>query len=160
MSSDANLVIKSFPTSGLGYRQLLAFVHTFGTVPRIGVEGTASYGTGITAYLRDQHILVREVIRPNRQARRKGKSDPIDAYAAARAVAVDEDLPIPKLLGGQVDLIRVNLKTRATAVKARTAAITQIKNFLITAPRPTTRSPCQSLHRPLDRHTGSSPNNT
>ncbi|MDN5704928.1 MAG: IS110 family transposase [Yaniella sp.] len=125
---------KQFPTTRSGYHQLLAFLHTFGLILRIGVEGTASYGAGLTAYLRSQQILVREIIRPNRQARRNGKSDPIDAYAAARAVAVDEELPIPKLLGGQVDLIRVTLKTRATAVKARTAAITQIKNFLITAP--------------------------
>jgi transposase len=129
-----NLGDQQFPTTRQGYRGLLAFIHTFGKILRIGVEGTASYGAGLTAYLRAQHILVREVIRPNRQARRNGKSDPIDAYAAARAVAVDEQLPIPKLLGGQVDLIRMTLKTRATAVKARTAAITQIKNFLITAP--------------------------
>lgn len=122
-----------FTTTSTGYQQILAFLLTFGTLVRVGIEGTASYGAGITAYLRSQHVTVKEVIRPSRQTRRNGKSDPIDAYAAARSVAADEDLPIPKLLGGDIDAIRVILKTRRTAVKARTAAIVQIKNFLITA---------------------------
>ena len=124
-----------FPATRAGYADLLSFVLTFGTVIAIGVEGTASYGAGITAYLRDQGITVKEVIRPNRQVRRGGKSDPIDAYAAAKTVAADGDsLPIPKLLGGAVDGLRMMLKARATAVKARTAAISQIVHFLTTAP--------------------------
>lgn len=122
-----------FTTTSAGYRQILAFILTFGALIRVGIEGTASYGAGITAYLRTQHVTVKEVIRPNRQTRRNGKSDPIDAYAAARSLAINEDLPIPKLLGGDIDLIRVILKTPRTAVKARTAALVQIKNFLITA---------------------------
>lgn len=122
-----------FTTTSTGYQQILAFLLTFGTLVRVGIGGTASYGAGITAYLRSQNVTVKEVIRPSRQTRRNGKSDPIDAYAAARSVAADEDLPIPKLLGGDIDAIRVILKTRRTAVKARTAAIVQIKNFLITA---------------------------
>lgn len=123
-----------FPTTRTGYHQILEFILGFGAPVRTGIEGTASYGAGVTAYLRSRHLTVREVIRPKRQARRRGKSDPIDAYAAARAAAVDEDLPIPKLLGGRIDAIRVILKARKTALKARTAAITQIKNFLVTAP--------------------------
>lgn len=46
----------------------------------------------------------------------------------------EEEFPIPKLLGGPIDGIRAVLKARRTAVKARTAAIVQIKSFLITAP--------------------------
>lgn len=56
-----------FPTTGNGYHELLKFVLSFGQILRIGIEGTASYGAGITAYLRSQGVLVREVIRPNRQ---------------------------------------------------------------------------------------------
>lgn len=125
-----------FPTTVTGYRQLLAFVGEFGTVQRIGVEGTASYGAGLTAYLRAERVVVREVIRPSRAARRQGKSDPIDAYAAARTVAADDDLPIPKLLDGDVERIRVTLRARNSAVKARSAAMTQLKDFLTTAPAP------------------------
>lgn len=128
---------KEFPTTSSGYEALLDFVLAFGAIIAIGIEGTASYGTGITAYLRTHDILVKEVIRPNRQSRRGKKSDPIDAYPAAKTVAADlDDLPIPKLLGGAVDGIRMILKARTTAIKARTAAITQIIHFLTTAPAP------------------------
>lgn len=126
---------KEFPTTSTGYQALLTFILSFGTLLAVGIEGTASYGAGITAYLRSQEVLVKEVIRPNRQTRRGGKSDPIDAYAAAKTVAADlDDLPIPKLLGGAIDGLRMTLKARASALKARTAAICQIKNFLTTAP--------------------------
>lgn len=132
------LADREFPTTIAGYHDLLTFVLSFGTIIAIGVEGTASYGAGITAYLRSHNVLVKEVIRPNRQTRRGGKSDPIDAYAAAKTVAADpDDLPIPKLLGGITDGIRMILKARTTAIKARTAAITQIIHFLTTAPAPT-----------------------
>lgn len=126
---------KEFPTTSTGYQALLDFVLTFGTIIAIGIEGTASYGAGITAYLRTRNITVKEVIRPNRQTRRGGKSDPIDAYSAAKTVAADaDDLPVPKLLGGAIDGIRMLLKARTTAIKARTAATTQIIHFLTTAP--------------------------
>ncbi|GAA1848527.1 IS110 family transposase [Brevibacterium marinum] len=126
---------QEFPTTGIGYQSLLDFVLTFGTIIAIGIEGTASYGAGITAYLRTHNITVKEVIRPNRQTRRGGKSDPIDAYSAAKTVAADaDDLPVPKLLGGAIDGIRMLLKARTTAIKARTAATTQIIHFLTTAP--------------------------
>lgn len=126
---------KEFPTTSTGYQALLDFILTFGAIIAIGIEGTASYGAGITAYLRTHNITVKEVIRPNRQTRRGGKSDPIDAYSAAKTVAADaDDLPVPKLLGGAVDGIRMLLKARTTAIKARTAATTQIIHFLTTAP--------------------------
>ena len=128
---------EEFPTTSTGYQALLDFVLAFGTIIAIGIEGTASYGAGITAYLRSNNVMIKEVIRPNRQTRRGGKSDPIDAYSAAKTVAADADgLPVPKLLGGAIDSIRMLLKTRTTAIKARTAAITQIIHFLTTAPTP------------------------
>lgn len=129
------LADREFPTTSTGYQALLDFVLTFGTIIAIGIEGTASYRAGITAYLRTHNITVKEVIRPNRQTRRGGKSDPIDAYSAAKTVAADaDDLPVPKLLGGAIDGIRMLLKARTTAIKARTAATTQIIHFLTTAP--------------------------
>ncbi|MCQ9387031.1 IS110 family transposase [Brevibacterium moorei] len=124
-----------FPTTPAGYAAILAFITTLGTLRKVGIEGTASYGAGITAHLRSQQIEVREIIRPNRQARRGGKSDPIDAYAAAKAIAADDHdrLPIPKLLGGVIAGLANLLCAYTTAVKARTTAIVQIKNKLVTA---------------------------
>ncbi|WP_084495534.1 MULTISPECIES: IS110 family transposase [Nocardia] len=79
----------------------------------------------------------REVIRPRRRQRRQGKSDPLDAYAAAEQVLADPDgLPIAKSGDGMVEQIRVLLTVRRRAIKARVAAIRQIKSLLITAPEP------------------------
>ena len=124
---------QEFPATSAGYLALLKFVLDFGPLIRAGIEGTASYGAGLTAYFRTQSVMVREVIRPSRQERRHGKSDPIDAYAAARAVAAGDDLPIPKLLGGRIDGIRALLRVRRSAVRAHGTAMRQVKSLLITA---------------------------
>lgn len=124
-----------FITSAAGIAALYAFICSFGALIRVGVEGTASYGATLTTYLRDQSVTVCEVIHPSRATRRRGKSDPIDAYNAAVTAAGNDDLPVPKLLGGVVDGIRALLKTRVTAVKARSAAVTQVRSLLVTAPQ-------------------------
>jgi transposase len=80
------LGVESFATSPAGYRQLLEWLSSFGTVARVGVEGTGAYGAGLSRYLHRHGIEVIEVDRANRQARRQArKSDPADAVEAARA---------------------------------------------------------------------------
>ena len=124
-----------FPTTHGGYAALVGFIASFGAVIRVGVEGTGSYGAGLSRYLRDKGLEVVEVIRPNRQVRRmQGKSDPIDAYAAAATALTESNHPVPKSADGPVEAIRYLLVTRRSAVKARTAAQIQIKTLLITAP--------------------------
>ncbi len=74
--------MESFPTTPFGYRALLNWLETFGTVELVG-EGTGSYGAGLTRHLLSHKVSVVEVDRPNRQRRRRtGKSDPEDAVAA------------------------------------------------------------------------------
>lgn len=124
-----------FPTTPAGYAALAAFVAAFGLIVRVGVEGTGSYGAGLTRYLRDTGLEVVEVIRPNRQLRRlRGKSDPIDAYAAATTALAATEHPTPKVTTGTIEAIRYLLVARRSAVKARTAAQVQIKSLLVTAP--------------------------
>lgn len=126
-----------FPTTPAGYAALTAFLTTSGELVRVGIEGTGSYGAGIARHLREQGVETIEVIRPNRQLRRlRGKSDPIDAYAAATTVLARTDHTIPKTGDGEIEAIRYLLVTRRSAVKARTAAQVQIKTLLITAPTP------------------------
>ena len=80
------LGVESFPADAAGYRRLLGWLQSFGTVVLVGVEGTGSYGAGLTRHLHDKGVRVVEVDRPNRQERRRaGKSDPLDAVEAARA---------------------------------------------------------------------------
>ncbi len=64
----------------------MVWLEGFGQVTKIGVEGTCSYGVGLSRFLRRKGVEVVEVNRPNRQSRRnQGKSDPLDAIEAARA---------------------------------------------------------------------------
>ena len=66
----------SFATTPDGYRELAAWLCSFGDVVLVGVEGTGSYGTGLARYLQAADINVVEVDQPNRQRRRRaGKSD-------------------------------------------------------------------------------------
>jgi transposase len=140
------LADEAFPATSAGYAALLAFVLSFGRLLRVGIEGTGSYGAGLNRFLQAHQVLTREVIRPNRQTRRlRGKTDPIDAYAAAATVLADEDqMPVPKTGIGNVEAIRALLIARRSAVKARSSAITQIKSLLVTAP-PALREQTQSL---------------
>jgi len=82
----ALLGTESFATTPAGYKLLLSWLGQFGTVTKVGVEGTGAYGAGLARFLRKEGIDVVEVDRPNRMARRlHGKSDPLDAVEAARA---------------------------------------------------------------------------
>jgi transposase len=94
----ALLGVESFPTTSSGYGALLSWLETFGTLELVGVEGTGSYGAGLTRHLLGCKVSVVEVDRPNRhRRRRRGKSDPEDAVAAARAAqgATPPDRPRP-----------------------------------------------------------------
>lgn len=124
-----------FPATAAGYVALGAYLAAFGTVVRVGVEGTGSYGAGLFRYLYAAGFQVVEVIRPGRQVRRmRGKSDPIDAYAAAATALAGTQHPVPKTGDGPIEAIRYLLVTRRSAVKARTAAQIQMKSLIITAP--------------------------
>jgi transposase len=121
----------------IGYQAIAAFIGAFGMVQHVGVEGTHSYGAGVTMHLQSSGIRVVEVLRPNRQVRRmRGKSDPIDAYEAAKAVLASPAHPEPKQLDGVVEALRYVHAARRSAVKARAATGVQIKSLLVTAPEP------------------------
>ena len=122
-----------FPTRPAGYYVAIKWAQSFGAVMVAGVEGTSSYGAGFTRVLQEADIEVVEVNRPDRAARRRhGKSDPLDAYAAARTALAGHGLAAPK--DERATALSALLIARRGAVKARTAAINQIKALLVTAP--------------------------
>ncbi|MFK4296662.1 transposase [Arthrobacter sp. GAS37] len=85
--------------------------------------------------LRSEGLTVLEVNRPNRAQRRlKGKSDPLDAYQAAQSVLAQRGLSTPKAKDGPVECLRILRTARSSAMKARTAAVNQIKGLLVSAP--------------------------
>jgi transposase len=126
---------REFPATAKGYAAALAWMRGHGELVEVGVEGTGSYGAGLARYLAAQGIEVAEVIRPNRQARRRrGKSDAADAVAAALAALNGEASGQPKSGDGAVESIRALLVARRGAVKARTQAGNQLRGLIVTAP--------------------------
>jgi transposase len=72
--------VQEFPATAVGYVGLTGWLGGFGTVALVGIEGTGSYGAGLTRHMAAAGIRVVEVDRPDRQDRRRqGKSDPLDA---------------------------------------------------------------------------------
>jgi transposase len=123
------------PVCARGYRDLEAWARSFGSIRAFGVEGTGSYGAGLSRFLCEQGHSVLEVDRPSRRLRhRKGKSDPIDAEAAARAVLGGQATGLPKSGTGAVEMIRHLKAARDTAVKARTQAMLTLKALIVGAP--------------------------
>ena len=124
-----------FPATGAGYRALHEFITCHGPLLRAGVEGTNSYGAGLTRHLLGAGVEITEVIRPKRQVRRmRGKSDEIDAYAAATTALAATDTVTAKTSDGLVEALRVTHAARRSALKAHTEVIVQIKSLLVTAP--------------------------
>ncbi|ADG76917.1 Transposase [Tsukamurella paurometabola] len=129
------LADRKFPATALGYSQLLTWTATVGTVAAFGIECTGSYGAGLLRHLLAEGHDVREVNRPHAHtAARRGKTDAIDAEAAARKVLAGEAPVVPKDTTGAVESIRMLTLARNSAVKARSTAQTQLQNVLITAP--------------------------
>jgi transposase len=126
---------REFPATARGYQDLLAWLRSFGRVVKVGVEGTGSYGAGLARHLSAHGIELVEVDRPDRKTRRsKGKSDPIDAIAAARATLSGQAAGTPKTRIGPVEAIRALRVARRGAVKARTAAVNQLHGLITSAP--------------------------
>jgi transposase len=124
-----------FPATAAGYQALLEWMRSFGRLHAVGVEGTGSYGAALARHLHAEDVRVVEVNRPDRRQRRtKGKSDPLDAYAAADAVLAERATAIPKAGDGIVESIRALHLVRAGAVKSRTACINELQALLVTAP--------------------------
>ena len=131
------LGIESFPATESGYEDLFWWLAGFGEVVRVGVEGTGSWGVGLSRFLTGQDIEVVEVDRPNRQKRRKeGKSDSTDAVAAARAALSGEATTTPKSRNGRVEEMRVLLVARRSAREQRSQSLNQLRHLVFCAPEP------------------------
>jgi transposase len=126
------LAAASFASTDVGNTELVAWTHRHGQVTTAGVEGTGSYGYRLAQHLTGQGISVVEVNRPDRaRRRRKGKNDPVDAEAAARAVLAGDAHAVPKDRHGAVGELRALVVARRSAIKARTQATNQIRALLV-----------------------------
>jgi transposase len=126
------LATASFGTTDAANRDLLTWTQGYGQVTTAGVEGTGSYGYRLAQHLSSRGIDVVEVNRPDRaRRRRKGKNDPVDAEAAARAVLAGDAHAVPKDRNGAVGELRALMVARRSAIKARTQATNQLRALLV-----------------------------
>jgi len=134
-SQGRSLGAAAFPTSAGGYARLIGWLRSHGEIERIGVESTGAYAAGLVRALLAEGIRVVEVNQPHPHAhQRLGKSDPIDAELAARAVLSGAATAVAKDRSGIVEAIRQLGVARSGALKARTAALQQLDDLVITAP--------------------------
>lgn len=126
---------RAFVADSDGYGELIDWAVGFGGKVTFGIEGTGSYGAGLTSAVRRRDIGAIEVMRADRRDRRlRGKSDTIDAENAARAVLAGQATAVPKSHDGSVEMIRQVKVAKDVAVKARTAAMISLKQVIVNAP--------------------------
>ena len=120
--------------SDSGYRRLLRLALVQAAGRRAwAVEGTGSYGAGLTSFLQRHGERVIEVERPRRPSRKPGKSDQLDALRAAREALAAKKLALPRKRGSR-EALRILLATREGALRARTQALCQLHALVVGAP--------------------------
>lgn len=124
-----------FRATAGGYADAIDFVdgHSIDTERAWAVEGTASYGRGLTMALTRRGEWVIEFDRPTRKTKDGAKSDALDAVRAARETLGRTRLSTPRAHDGVREAIRVHAVTRAGAVRARTGAINELKAMIVSA---------------------------
>ena len=126
---------RTFAATRQGYRQMLAWMYSFGELKRIGIESTGSYGAGLLRFMQQAGVIVLEVTTPDRNDRRKrGKNDDLDAQNAAHAAFAEKRTVTPRRRDGMIEALRVLVACRKTAVKARRVALQMIHNTIVAAP--------------------------
>jgi len=126
---------RCFATTRQGYRQMLAWMRSFGELQRIGIESTGSYGAGLLRFMHQAGIAVLEVTTPDKQdRRRRGKNDDLDAQNAAHAAFAGQRTVTPRSRDGMIESLRVLMACRKTAVSARRVALQMIHNTIVCAP--------------------------
>ena len=124
-----------FETTRVGYDRLLKWAdqHTQ-TAGRVwSVEGTGSYGAGLTSHLAARGERATEFNHPNPTTGDGTKTDALDARRAARQILGRSRPSTPRVRGDR-EALRVLETTRRGAITARTSAINELKALLVTAP--------------------------
>jgi len=119
-----------------GYAEALRLAETHAPGRRaFAVEGTGSYGAGLTRFLTGRGERVFEVGRLPTQRHGSGKTDALDAVRAARAVLAQERPATPRN-SGQREALRALMAAREGAVNAKRAGLCQLRDLLVTTPEP------------------------
>ena len=124
-----------FAATAAGYGELQRWAEALAAGRELvfGIEGAGSWGAGLCEHLVRARHSVLEVERPRRRDRRAGKSDRIDAIAAAKRVLADESVSTPRRRG-ILTAMRALLIARRSAVIERTQVLNQLQALNATAP--------------------------
>ena len=125
-----------FPADPAGYRDAVVWADEYSTDTERAwaIEGSASYGRGLTAALARCGEWVIEFDRAKEKPSKDGsKTDQLDAIRAGRETLGRAKLASPRAHQGIREALRVHSVARDTAVRARTAAINELKAFVVTA---------------------------
>jgi transposase len=136
----------SVAASSSGYARALELAELHAPARRaFAIEGTGSFGAGLTRFLADRDERVLEVGRLRRERRSGGKTDALDAVRAARSVLA-QTRPTEPRAGGEREALRALMAAREGAVNAKRAGLCQLRDLLVTTPEP-----LRSELRPLTR---------
>jgi hypothetical protein len=134
--SGAVVLESTVVANGDGYTQALQLVEEHAPGRRaFAVEGTGSFGAGLTRFLAGSGEQVLEVGRLRRERRSGGKTDALDAVRAARSVLADKRAATPRA-GGERQALQALVAAREGAVNAKRAGLCQLRDLLITTPEP------------------------
>lgn len=126
----------SFAASSQGYAQALKLAELHAPGRRVfAVEGSGSFGAGLTRFLGRRGERVLEVSRLRRERRSGGKTDALDAVRAARSV-LGQERPATPRAGGERQALQVLVAAREGAVNAKCAGLAQLRDLLVTTPEP------------------------
>lgn len=125
----------AFAASAAGYADLRRWAARYGGPDELvfGIEGAGSWGAGLCQHLQHAGHAVVEVERPRRAERRAGKSDRIDALAAAKHVLAGEKVSTPRRRG-ILSALRALVNVRRATIAERTRLLNQLQALNVTAP--------------------------
>lgn len=126
---------RRFANDEAGFIEALRWIRSFKGARVIGIEGSGLYGAALTRVLIQAGEDVREVpallVHGERKRRHsQGKSDRVDAFSVAKAVAIGEGLCTPKFSRLHEEL-KLLVDERKSVVRARTQLINQIHCDLV-----------------------------
>lgn len=126
---------ETWPANKAGYEGLCRSLEGIGRPARVAIEGSSSYGRGLSDHMRRRGYDVREAVRPGRRAYSpNGKTDAADALAAARLAFWDQCAGEPKDNGGASEDLAYLTAARESAVKEYRSVGNALQGLVAKAP--------------------------
>lgn len=136
LDSHANIVLESlFEAKASGYKAMSDALDRLGRIEIVAIEGTASYGAGLTQHLQKKGFCVKEALRPGKKPYcPDGKTDRLDAYFIAKLALFKEYGGDPKDTQGCSGELAVLLACRKSAVRESVALTNCALGLIVKAP--------------------------